>query len=83
MRPVSQREVQFNTSHLIVSSRTLDTGGAVTTLPDVSEIRRLENVRRDFVANVSHELKTPLTSIRGYAEMLMEDGTPQDIRDGY
>ncbi len=83
VRPVSQREVQFNTSHLIVSSRTLDTGGAVTTLLDVSEIRRLENVRRDFVANVSHELKTPLTSIRGYAEMLMEDGTPQDIRDGF
>tara|TARA_B100000676_G_scaffold109762_1_gene109696 strand:- start:106 stop:1050 length:945 start_codon:yes stop_codon:yes gene_type:complete len=83
VRPVSQREVQFNTSHLIVSSRILDTGGAVTTLLDISEIRRLENVRRDFVANVSHELKTPLTSIRGYAEMLMEDGTPQDIRDGF
>ena len=83
VRPVSQREVQFNTSHLIVSSRTLDTGGAVTTLLDVSEIRRLENVRRDFVANVSHELKTPLTSIRGYAEMLMEDDAPQDIRDGF
>jgi len=37
---------------------------------DVTELRRLEAVRRDFVANVSHELKTPLTSIAGYAETL-------------
>ena len=40
-------------------------------LHDVTEIRRLEAVRRDFVANVSHELKTPLTSISGYAETLV------------
>src|SRR2546426_4899519 len=39
-------------------------------LSDVTEVRRLEAVRRDFVANVSHELKTPLTSIVGYAETL-------------
>lgn len=39
---------------------------------DISERERLEKVRRDFVANVSHELKTPLTSIKGYAEMLIE-----------
>ncbi len=39
-------------------------------LRDVTEVRRLEAVRRDFVANVSHELKTPLTSIVGYAETL-------------
>jgi len=83
VRPISQREVQFGGSHLIVSSRTLDTGGAVTTLLDVSEIRRLENVRRDFVANASHELKTPLTSIRGYAETLMEGDAPEHLRDGF
>ncbi|MDQ3207140.1 MAG: ATP-binding protein, partial [Gemmatimonadota bacterium] len=40
------------------------------------ELRRLETVRRDFVANVSHELKTPLTSISGYAETLLTD-TPE------
>jgi len=39
-------------------------------LRDVTDLRRLETVRRDFVANVSHELKTPLTSIAGYAETL-------------
>lgn len=83
VRPVSQREVHFGQSHLIVSSRTLDTGGAVTTLLDVSEIRRLEQVRRDFVANASHELKTPLTSIRGYAETLMEGDAPEHLRDGF
>lgn len=43
---------------------------AVLVFHDVTELRRLENVRRDFVANVSHELKTPLTSIRGFIETL-------------
>ncbi len=45
--------------------------GAVMVLHDISELRRLERVRRDFVANVSHELKTPLTAIRGFAETLL------------
>ena len=44
--------------------------GVVVVLHDVTELRRLERVRRDFVANVSHELKTPLTSIKGYIETL-------------
>jgi two-component system phosphate regulon sensor histidine kinase PhoR len=44
--------------------------GAVIVLDDVSALRRLENVRRDFVANVSHELKTPVTSIKGFVETL-------------
>lgn len=51
--------------------------GVVVVLQDVSEVRRLERVRRDFVANVSHELKTPLTSIRGYVETLL-DGAIDD-----
>lgn len=46
--------------------------GAVVVLNDVTRIRRLENVRRDFVANVSHELKTPITSIKGFVETLLE-----------
>jgi two-component system, OmpR family, phosphate regulon sensor histidine kinase PhoR len=45
--------------------------GAVLVLHDISEQRRLERVRRDFVANVSHELRTPLTAIQGFAETLL------------
>lgn len=45
--------------------------GLVLVLHDVSELRRLETVRRDFIANVSHELRTPLTAIKGYAETLL------------
>jgi two-component system phosphate regulon sensor histidine kinase PhoR len=45
--------------------------GFVLVLHDVTELRRLEVVRRDFVANVSHELRTPLTAIKGYVETLL------------
>jgi two-component system phosphate regulon sensor histidine kinase PhoR len=54
--------------------------GCVVVFIDLTELRRLEVVRRDFVANVSHELKTPLTSICGYAETLLEDDVPAEIR---
>jgi two-component system phosphate regulon sensor histidine kinase PhoR len=46
---------------------------AVLVLRDVTALRRLEQVRRDFVANVSHELKTPLTTMRGYLEAVLDD----------
>ena len=46
--------------------------GALVVLHDITRLRRLERVRRDFVANVSHELKTPLTSIKGFIETLLE-----------
>jgi two-component system phosphate regulon sensor histidine kinase PhoR len=46
--------------------------GAVMVLHDITEIRRLERARRDFVANVSHEFRTPLTAIQGFAETLLE-----------
>jgi PAS domain S-box-containing protein len=48
--------------------------GVVLVIHDVTEMRRLETLRRDFVANVSHELKTPLTSIRAYVETLLDGG---------
>ena len=51
--------------------------GAVVILRDVTEIKRLENLRHEFVANVSHELKTPLTAIRNYVETLL-DGAVDD-----
>ncbi|MDD5496387.1 MAG: histidine kinase dimerization/phospho-acceptor domain-containing protein, partial [Candidatus Omnitrophica bacterium] len=46
--------------------------GCLVVIHDITEIRRLEKVRSDFVANVSHELKTPLTSIKGFIETLLE-----------
>lgn len=54
--------------------------GALVVLADVTRIKRLENVRRDFVANVSHELKTPVTSIKGFVETLL-DGAMHDPED--
>lgn len=80
---VEAREIVLGERHLIVTSRMLDEGGAVVTFLDVSEIRRLEQVRRDFAANVSHELKTPLTSIRGFAETLLEDDPPPDLKQRF
>jgi two-component system phosphate regulon sensor histidine kinase PhoR len=46
--------------------------GAVIVLNDVTRLRRLETVRRDFVANVSHELRTPITLIKGFVETLQQ-----------
>jgi len=54
--------------------------GAVIVLNDVSRLRQLENIRRDFAANVSHELKTPITSIKGFVETLL-DGAMRDAAD--
>jgi two-component system phosphate regulon sensor histidine kinase PhoR len=48
--------------------------GAMVVCNDVTRLLRLENLRRDFVANVSHELKTPITSIKGYVETLLQEG---------
>ncbi len=47
--------------------------GAVLVLDDITQLRRLENVRRDFLGNVSHELKTPVTAIRALVETVLDD----------
>ena len=80
-------ELAFEDRSLLVSPRPFrpsgrdsNVSGAVFSIVDLTEIRRLENVRRDFVANVSHELKTPLTSIRGYAETLLTDELPPEMQ---
>lgn len=54
--------------------------GAVLVFHDITKLRRLETIRRDFVANVSHELKTPITSIKGFVETLL-DGALEDAED--
>ncbi len=70
---VQGREAELDGSLVLLKARPLPSGGALLVLFDQTEIRRLEAVRRDFVANVSHELKTPLTSISGYAETILTD----------
>ena len=54
--------------------------GALAVLNDITKLRRLENIRRDFVANVSHELRTPVTAIQGFVETL-RDGAIDDPED--
>jgi signal transduction histidine kinase len=63
-----------------ITARPLESGGAVLALLDLTRLRRLESVRRDFVANVSHELRTPLTIIGGFAETLVHDDPPVERR---
>jgi two-component system phosphate regulon sensor histidine kinase PhoR len=70
---VEGREVEYEGRTVLITARPLGQGGAVLVLHDITPLRRLETMRRDFVANVSHELKTPLTSISGYAETLIGD----------
>jgi two-component system, OmpR family, phosphate regulon sensor histidine kinase PhoR len=55
----------------VAAVRAGETLGAVVVLHDITELRKLERVRRDFVANVSHEFKTPLTAIQGFSETLL------------
>lgn len=51
--------------------RGAETAGIIVVIHDISDVRKLEGIRRDFVTNVSHELKTPLTAIKGYTETLL------------
>lgn len=53
--------------------------GFILIIEDITQIKKLENIRRDFVANVSHELKTPITSIKGFIETL-KDGEIEDVQ---
>lgn len=77
---VTGSEVVFNARTILITGRPLPTGGAVLGLMDVTDLKRLQAVRRDFVANVSHELKTPLTSIYGYAETLLANDADDATR---
>jgi two-component system, OmpR family, phosphate regulon sensor histidine kinase PhoR len=73
-------EVVIGETTLSLTARPLANGGAVVALFDLTPIRKLEAVRRDFVANVSHELRTPLTIIGGFAETLQDRDVPADMR---
>jgi two-component system phosphate regulon sensor histidine kinase PhoR len=55
----------------VAAVRATQANGAVVVLHDITDLRKLERVRRDFVANVSHEFRTPLTAIQGFSETLL------------
>jgi two-component system phosphate regulon sensor histidine kinase PhoR len=57
--------------------------GAVLVLHDITDLRRVDRMRRDFVANVSHELRTPLTAVRGYVEALMDESVTPGQRNKF
>ncbi|MBO1237381.1 PAS domain-containing sensor histidine kinase [Staphylococcus nepalensis] len=63
----------------ILSKNKKNLYGMVVVLHDITNLKKLENLRREFVANVSHELKTPITSIKGFAETLL-DGAKDDAQ---
>lgn len=67
LHPV-EREIRVKKAPIISGSKSQI--GIVIALQDITDIKRLENMRSEFVANVSHELKTPLTSIKGFSETL-------------
>lgn len=73
-------EFNFSDRTLLLTARPLPDGGAVLAVMDLTTRRRLETIRRDFVANVSHELKTPLTVIGGFAETLRDPDLPFEDR---
>ena len=73
-------EVRVEDRTLALTARPLPAGGAILALYDLTPFRRLEAVRRDFVANVSHELRTPLTVVSGFVETLQDEELPLDLR---
>lgn len=81
--PVDGLELDIGDRTVELTGRPLADGGAVLALFDVTQLRQLERVRRDFVANVSHELKTPLTVISGVAETLVDNSLTPDERSRF
>lgn len=73
-------EIAIGARIVSLTARPLPVGGVVIALFDLTQIRKLETVRRDFVANASHELRTPLTVIGGFAETLADDEPEPELR---
>ncbi|MFP4630109.1 MAG: ATP-binding protein [Desulfohalobiaceae bacterium] len=66
-----QQRMLVDASIIPVRLQDKDERRVIVVLHDVTELKKMEQVRRDFVANVSHELRTPLTALKGYAESLI------------
>ncbi len=73
----SRHESELGARTVLLSALPLD-GGALVAIQDVTRTRQLEGIRRDFVANVSHELKTPITTVRGFAEALADGALSEE-----
>jgi two-component system phosphate regulon sensor histidine kinase PhoR len=68
------RSFELQAAPLITGNKPGDKPGAIAILHDITDLERLETIRNDFVANVSHEFRTPLAAISGYAETLLDGG---------
>jgi signal transduction histidine kinase len=82
-RVTEPTELVLGERTMLITARPLPDGGAVLALMDLTTRRRLETIRRDFVANASHELKTPLTVIGGFAETLRDRDLPAADRERF
>ncbi len=60
-----------------------DIGGLIIVFQDITKEHKLDNMRKEFVANVSHELKTPITTIKSYTETLMAGGIDEEIENSF
>lgn len=73
-RKAQTKEIQYNKKYFLCSSNIVGSKNEIVILfHDITEIKSLEKIKRDFVINVSHELKTPLTAIKGFAETLEDE----------
>ena len=72
----SMRErIQIKDRNFILSSRKIETANKIlVTFYDVTELQKYEEMKKEFIGNLSHELKTPLTSIKGFVEVMKEEG---------
>jgi two-component system phosphate regulon sensor histidine kinase PhoR len=75
---LAEEELELVGRTVRASARPLEQGSVIVVLYDVTRLRALENVRREFLSNAAHELRTPVTSISGYAETLLGGGVDAD-----
>ncbi len=75
----SVKEIIFGDKHLLCSANFIMANKEmILIISDLTEVKKLEKIKRDFVANVSHELRTPLTAIKGFIETILEDNKVDD-----